>query len=83
MARYFRCSEILSSDLKNVRLVEEADADTYIQEPCWLMSLLYYLAVCGAQLHKEENFSLNYGISWQKRRKSKPKCSSVTTRILL
>lgn len=34
MARYFRCSEILSSDLKNVRLVEEADADTYIQEPC-------------------------------------------------
>lgn len=30
MARYFRCSEILSSDLKNVRLVEEADADTHI-----------------------------------------------------
>lgn len=34
MARYFRCLEILSSDLKNVTLVEEADADTSIQEPC-------------------------------------------------
>lgn len=30
MARYFRCSEIVSSDLKNVRLVEETDADSHI-----------------------------------------------------
>lgn len=34
MARYFRCSEILSSDLKNVRFVDKADADSHhIEEP--------------------------------------------------
>ena len=31
MATYFRCSETVSRDLKNVRLVEETDADRHIR----------------------------------------------------
>lgn len=82
MGRYFRCSEIVSSDLKNVRLVKEVDADSHIIS----RSLVDSRASCTMWQHvvcsfiKKRTFPWN--IVFPVRKGDKAECSPVTTGIL-